>query len=420
MNIRAFGDVLKQRNYALYAAGNTVSLIGTWIQIIAFGWVTWEMTRSPLWLGVVSAAGIIPTLLGGVWGGILADKVDRLRLTLWTQALSLVLTVIMFVLYQTGTLTLLLMVIIKASLSAITALSQPARMALISRLVRPDQLGTAISFSSLTFNLARFIGPALAGVIIAAAGVGITFLANAATFAFMGLMVAMMRLPKGITKPVPLAKSEDKGTRPTGAIAYVMWTSGPLILFTLLTIVVISVRPVSEFFPAIASEQFGLGIEAVATLTSCLAAGSIVGGLWTAGRPISGQSRSVLTSSLLYALSILAFLHTSSLLVGAIVLIIAGMFTAIFAISAQTLIQTGTPDALRGRVLGFWFVLNRAGPDLGALVIGLSTSLIGLHYSLIAGATLCMIVTLSAWIWHSQIKADLEVEATATATAAPK
>lgn len=409
MRFAALGALLSNRNYAIYSAGNAISLIGTWLQAITFGWIAWEMTRSPFWLGVVSAAGLAPTLLAGLAGGVLADRFDRLRLTILTQFASFAITMGLFALYQWDALNVGLLILCKALLSTATALSQPARMALVPQLVGPGLIGPAISFSSMTFNTARFIGPAMAGVVIAAWGAGAAFFINALTFLAMAAAILLLRLPKGMTRPTPRSAAPESLARQLGGgVIYVRNHAGALALFLLLVAVVVTVRPVSDFLPAIVTQVYGRGVEGVAILTSSLAAGSLLGGFWTAGRGLKGLTRATLRACLVYVACIAAFILIPGFWAGCAILVVAGFFTAVFAISAQTLVQASVPDHARGRVMSLWFILSRGGPDLGALAIGLSAVAFGLHATFLAGAALCAGAALWAWARVDRLAAELE------------
>jgi MFS family permease len=302
-----------------------------------------------------------------------------------------------------------LLILFKALLASATALSQPARMALVSQLVGPEMIGPAISFSSMTFNTARFVGPALAGVLIVTLGSGAAFLINALTFLAMAAAILMLRLPKGATRPVRRGgPPESFGRQLGGGLTYLRGHMGAMTLFLLLIAVVVTVRPVADFLPAIVSRIHERGVEGVAILTSSLAAGSLLGGFWTAGRPLAGLTRSSLRACLIYALCVAAFILTPNFWIGCGILTAAGFFTAVFAISAQTLVQASVPDGARGRVMSLWFILTRGGPDLGALILGLSAQHMGLHKTFLTGALLCAAATAWAWTRSGRLAAELE------------
>lgn len=411
MRAAALRALLSNRNYAIYSLGNAISLTGTWIHGIAFSWLVWEMTHSPFWLGVVATAGLAPTLLAGLIGGLLADSMNRLRLTLVTQALSFALTFALFVLYELGALNIALLIGFKVLLATIVAISQPARMALIPSLVGPKQIGPAVSFGSMVFNTARFIGPAIAGFVIATAGIGVAFLVNSLTFVAMGAAILALRLPPDATRPASKRNEERLIQQLSAAGVYVRDHGGALTLFLLLTVVVVAARPVSDFLPAIVTEIHHRGVEGVAILTSSIAAGSLCGGLWMAGRDVQGLTQTVLRSAVVYATCIAGFVLIRDFLIACAIFATAGFFTAVFATAAQTLIQSSVRDEMRGRVMSLWFIISRGGPDLGALLIGISAELAGLQPVFVLGAAACAFVSLLAWGRRRALASALEAPA---------
>ena len=409
MRFAALKALLKNRNYVIYSAGNAVSLTGTWIHGIAFAWLVWQMTHSPFWLGAVATAGLAPTLFAGLIGGVMADRMDRLRLTILTQIISFVLTMGLFILYSLDAINIWLLILFKILLSTAVAISQPARMALIPTLVGPSQVGPAVSFGSLVFNVARFIGPAIAGLIIATAGIGAAFLINSLTFIAMTAAILSLRLPEGFArKPESTKPKESMLAQLKESAAYVRAHGGVLTMFVLLIVAVVFVRPISDFLPAIVTHVHGRGVEGVAIFTSCVAAGSIVGGIWTAGRDVSGLTQSSLRSAAIYAGCIAVFVITPSFLAGCLIFATAGFFASIFTISTQTLIQASVEDDMRGRVMSLFFIISRGGPDLGALLIGIGGELAGLPIVFILGAMGCIVTCGVAWRRRDQLARALE------------
>lgn len=407
--------LLANRNYAIYTAGNTLSLIGTWIQSIAFGWLVWEMTGSPFWLGLIAASGLIPTLFGGLAGGVFADRHDRLKLTALTQILSFLVTFALFVCFRLDVLSLGLLVLFKVLLSGLASFSQPARMALIPSLVGRDQLVQAVSFGSMVFNTARFVGPAIAGVIIAVSDAGWAFLANSISFLAMAGAIALLRFPEK-EKDVAEAAIAPRRSRPgwsdlTGGVAYLRDHPGVRVLFLLLIAVVLFARPISDFFPAMATDIFGRGIEAVATMTSAMALGSLVGGFYAVGRGIAGLARSGLIACAVYTLFLILFLNMPNFWAGCVLLAFVGFCSVLFVTAAQTLIQVRVDDAVRGRVLSLWLILSRAGPDAGALMMGVAAEAAGLVPAFTAGALICLAASLWSLTWLRTLAAPPPAEA---------
>jgi MFS family permease len=408
MRVAAIRALFANRNYAIYISGNIVSLTGTWIQSIAFGWLIWQLTQSVFWVGVMSMVSFVPTLLAGLVGGVMADRMDRFRLTATTQIFSFALTFGFFILYELGWVNLAVAMCFRVLLSISISVSQPARMTIIPTLVEPHQLASAVSFGSMVFNTARFIGPAIAALTIAAFGLGAAFLLNALSFLTMCLALAAIRIDRTALNNRPTKKKASVWTDFGNSFGYVANHGGLGVIFLLAAVTVICVRPISDFLPATVDLIFGKGVESVAILTSSLAGGSILGGVWAAGRDAKGLVTSALLASGAYACCIVAFMWIGNFWLGCGIFALAGFFTVAFMTAAQTLIQTSVDDEMRGRVLSLWFVLSRAGPDIGAFSMGIVASGLGLQVTFTVGALLCIGASLLAWHRRATIAPILE------------
>ncbi|MBC7135140.1 MAG: MFS transporter, partial [Oceanibaculum nanhaiense] len=169
------GRALSHPNYRLYVTGNMASLIGTWMQRIGIGWVAWELTGSSAWLGIVAFADLFPTVVVTAFAGVAVDRIGPMKVAKFAQYLAIAQAVTLAVLTFTGLLDIWMLIGLTAFLGAVTAFYQPARLAMIPMLVPREDLGAAIAINSINFNLARFIGPAIAGGVIAMGGAGWTF-----------------------------------------------------------------------------------------------------------------------------------------------------------------------------------------------------------------------------------------------------
>ncbi len=183
---------LRNSTFAIYSAGNAVSLVGMWMQRIAIGWLTWQLTESGLWLGIVAFADFFPVLLLGLIAGAAADRWDRLRVVKTSQAISMVQATVLFVLTATGHMTIGLLVTLTALQGAVVAFNQPARLALVPSLVSSADLASAIAINAVIFNLARFIGPMFAGLAIVWSGVSAAFAVNAVSY--VAFLVALANI----------------------------------------------------------------------------------------------------------------------------------------------------------------------------------------------------------------------------------
>ncbi|MCR6646079.1 MAG: MFS transporter [Terricaulis sp.] len=400
---------MSNRNYAIYSAGNAISLTGTWIHGIAFAWFAWELTRSAFWLGVLGTVGLAPTLFAGLIGGVLADRIDRLRLTIMTQIMCFLLSMTLFVLFSFNLLNIWLLIIFKVLVAIFVALSQPARMALIPNLVGPKMIGPAVSFGSMVFNSARFIGPAVAGIVISIGGVGPAFLINAFSYLAFAAAIIALKLPPEVMRPAAPAEKASFLQHVGGSFSYLKQHQGALTLFVLMIFVVVFARPISDFLPAIVAKVFNRGVEGVAFLTSSIAAGSLLGGLWMAGRDVKGLTNFMIGGAIAYAVCIIAFVTVTHFWAGCALFATAGFCTSVFATSAQTLVQTSVDDSVRGRIMSLWFIISRGGPDLGAFFMGVGGELIGLQGAFIIGCLICMGMSLWTFTRRKPLAAQLEV-----------
>ncbi|MBL8644464.1 MAG: MFS transporter [Rhodospirillaceae bacterium] len=395
MNIRAIAALLSQRDYALYAAANAVSLTGTWIHRIAIGWLAWEYTHSPLWVGILAASGVIPILIVGPIGGVLADQLDQRKQIAVSQSLAFVLMMVLFVFYEQAWLNIWWLVAFRITLTALVSLSQPARLVLVPSLAGPENMATAISFGALVFNLARFLGPAAAGVLLVGGDFGIAFLVNGFSYLALVLAVLKVRLPEA----PEASPRKRRGLLPEigDSIAYIRGHNGILAMFLLFGVVVIAGRPIAEMIPAFVGAVFSRGVDGLAILTSAMAAGSIAGGLVSTHNRIKGLTRTVVLSTLGYGVCIVLFVWMPVFWMAVGVLSLASVFTVMIGVSAQTLVQTAVEPALRGRVMSLWFILSRGGPSLGALVVGLASEAAGLRLAFSVGGLLCIAAGMYAW-----------------------
>lgn len=404
----AIRQALRNPNYGIYTAGNAASMIGTWTQRVAVGWLTWELTGSGAWLGMMAFADLFPTVLVGPLGGVMADRFDRLRIVRFTQFLSLCQALTLFALTATGAITVELLFALTLFLGTVAGINQPVRMALVPSLVRREDLAPAVAINSIIFNTARFVGPAAAGTLIVSGGTSLAFAANAASFVFFMLTLWRIRLPAAPAPEVRLRNGVfhdvAEGVRYVGAHPGL----GPMML--LLITSCLFVRPVVELLPGFASDVFEAGAMGLALLTSTIGVGAIVGGLWLAGRgDWHGLTQLVLGNTALLPISILLFVATHSLWVAVPALLVAGTSMVVMGVGTQTLIQLSVAGNMRGRVLSLYGLIFRGGPALGALVMGTISDVAGLRWPLAVGGMLALAAWAAAWARRTRMQAALEV-----------
>jgi predicted MFS family arabinose efflux permease len=380
------------RNYRIYASGNAVSLVGIWMQRVAVGWLAWTLAHSGTWLGVMSMAEFFPVVFLSPIAGALADRRDRVGIIRITQIAGSVEATLLAVLVYTDTITIELLFVLTLLLGVFNAVAQPSRLALIPTLVDRAALPSALAINAIIFNSARFLGPAVAGIVIARVSVGAAFAVNAATYVVFLIAMANLRglpaLPVAATQSVLRASAE--------AYVYASRHPGIAPMLLLFTVTTVGTRGFVELFPGFADRVFGRGPQGLSMLTSTVGLGAICGALWMLLRPaIAGLTRLVLVNALVISLAILAFTATDRFVLALPCVFVAGTAMTISGIGAQTLLQAAVDIRMRGRIMALYGMIFRAGPALGAVLMGSLSERFGLRLPLAVGA----LVSCGFWAW---------------------
>jgi MFS family permease len=387
------GRALSHPNYRLYVTGNMASLIGTWMQRIGIGWVAWELTGSSAWLGIVAFADLFPTVVVTAFAGVAVDRIGPMKVAKFAQYLAIAQAVTLAVLTFTGLLDIWMLIGLTAFLGAVTAFYQPARLAMIPMLVPREDLGAAIAINSINFNLARFIGPAIAGGVIAMGGAGWTFATNAVTYFAFLVALLLLKLPEH--------KPREDGNRPLftemgEGYLYAARHAGIGPLLVLVIVTSTSLRAVLELMPAYADGVFQAGAAGLGMLVAATGAGAILSGIWLGLRgSVRGLTRISLWAVFASCIALLGFAATEDLTIGMITMCFAGAALVVNGVGMQTLMQNAVSGEMRGRVMGIYWMIFRGGPALGALALGAASELFGLHWPLAAAC----ILSLVAWGW---------------------
>jgi predicted MFS family arabinose efflux permease len=407
---------LTHRNYRIYASGNAVSLIGVWMQRVAVGWLAWSLTHSGTWLGIISMGEFFPVVFLSPIAGALADRRDRVGIIWMTQIAGSIEASLLAVLVYSETITIELLFGLTLLLGVFNAVAQPSRLALIPTLVDRPALPSALAINAIIFNLARFLGPAVAGIVIAKISVGAAFTVNAATY--IAFLLAMTNL-RGIPA-LPVAATQGVLKASVEAYGYASRHPGIAPMLLLFTITTIGTRGFVELFPGFADRVFGRGPEGLATLTSTVGLGAICGATWMLLRPaIAGLTGLVLGNTLVISLAIFAFTLTDDFLVALPCVFLAGAAMTITGVGAQTLIQAAVDVRMRGRIMALYGMIFRAGPAVGAVLMGSLSERFGLRLPLAVGA----IVSCGFWAWtrfkQKRIAETLEADRPLAAKVAP-
>ncbi len=394
--LKAIWQVLSTPNYRNYTIGNFASQMGMWVQRIAIAWLTWELTKSPVWLGVMAMADFMPNIFLAPLAGAIADRVDRLKAIRLYMCISAAISAAVAILVITDLITIEILLGLVLANGVTMSFNFPVRLSIIHTLVRKESLTTAISVNAIAFNIARIGGPALSGQMIVQLGigfaVGFTVLADL-IFVFMLYLVKIANKNESQKKQRPSTKVWNDIIE---GFKYVSTHPGIGPLLIILAFYSIFGRPFIELFPAFADEIFNQGVNGLATLTSILGLGSIFGSLFLARRSgVIGLTRLLIFNVFLLSISVIGFGSTNLYAVALCCTFIGGIAIVMIGVIEQTLLQSAVDDAMRGRILSFYTLIARGCPSIGALAAGGLAELVGLQLSVISGAILCI----GLWSW---------------------
>ena len=394
-SLSSFGAirVFRNRAYRIYTEGNFVSLIGTWVQRVATGWLAWDLTHSGAWLGAIAAAELLPSIILGPIGGAAADRMDRYKLIMTAQLLMGLQAFILGGVTLAGAVEIWSLFSLSLAHGILQSFNQASRLSLVRSLVIVEDLPAAIAFNSVLWNSARFIGPVIAGLLIVALDIGWAFVVNGVSFlAFCWAMYLLRdQIPRG---GAGAAGSMWRQIR--DGFVYVARHEGIGPLIGLLAIGAVFSRPFAELLPGFADAVFKQGPEGLAMLTSATGIGAVIGGVWLSqsGR-IGGLTRMALHSNFALALALLLLCATDWFWVGLLATGAAGLCMTVNGVANQSLIQHAAAPEMLGRVLSIYGLSFRAGPALGALLMGAASEWFGLQMPVAVGAVVCI----AAWLW---------------------
>jgi MFS family permease len=392
--------LLRNTNYGLYSAGSAVSLTGMWMERIAVGWLTWQLTESGFWLGVVAFADFFPVVVIAPFAGAVADRWDRLMVVKFSQFILLLQAAILFATTASGHITVALIVALTAIHGIVVAFNQPARLALVPSLVPRADLGSAVAVNSVIFNLARFVGPILAGLAIVWSGVATAFFANTLSYIAFLAALARIRLVSKDDDVVPKARPSFLADI-IGGIRYTATHPGIGSLFVLLIAIGVGGRPLTELLPGFADDVFKAGAGGLSILASAVGAGAILGGVWLAYQAHTSDLMAVtLATTLGQAACALLIIATDKLWLAVPAVFGYGFCVGTAGIASQTLVQLASDRAMRGRVMALYGLIFRGGPAIGALGAGALSVQLGLRWPVAIGAMLLA----AAWLWTYLIR----------------
>jgi MFS family permease len=401
-----FGS-LRVRNYRLYFIGQVISVSGSWMQRVAQSWLVLHLTGSGVALGVVSALQFLPMLLIGAWGGVLADRLDKRRVLMLTQAGMGFLALALGVVTLTGLVHLWMVYLLALLLGVITALDNPARQSFVMEMVGRKQLTNAVSLNTAVFTGARVVGPAIAGLLIALVGTGWCFVLNAASFAaVLAALVAMD--PAKLQRP---AVPPRRGGQVVEGLRFVWSRPDVRLPLAMLGVVGTLALNWTVILPVLARNTFHGNAGTYGLLFSMLGLGSLAGALFTASRREPTPSVLLGSVTAFGALMLLAAV-APSLPLEILVLIPMGLAAIAFQTTANSIIQLRSDPQLRGRVMALYAVVFIGTTPIGAPIIGWVTQQYGPRSAMLVGA-LAILATaaVAAWVVRSRHVFDARPQA---------
>ncbi len=361
---------LRERDFRVLWIGNTVSNIGTWMHIVSQSWLMYQLTDSPLYLGLIGLTRAVPLLAFPLLGGVLADRVRRVRVLYVTQTLAMLLAAGLATLTLVGRVQAWHILVFSFLTASVLAFDGPARQALTPDLVSKDNLMSAMSYNNWSFNSAILIGPAIAAALLPVIGVAGSFYLNAVSFGAVLIALALLKVQEGV---VPLGSARQNLTE---GLKYV--GQSPVILALVLMAAVVSLlgRSYGQLMPVFAHDFLGLDASGMSIMYTVAGLGAVVAAslLILLHNP-KGKGRIALGSGLLFAAALAGFALSRSLVTSLALLFAMGFLLIAFSTSVSTLLQQIAPGQLRGRVMSVYTLSWQGLEYLGVMIVGgLATS----------------------------------------------
>jgi len=393
---------LRHRDFRLFWIGMIISVTGTWMQNAAQAWLVYDLTRSPLYLGIVGAIGSAPVLLFALPAGVIADRYSKHKIIFVTQTAAMIQASILALLVYLKVVQVWHVMLLAACLGMVNAFDMPARQAMVMELVTRDDVFNAISLTSSAFNSGRIIGPSVAGLLIAAAGMAGCFFINALSFLPLIVFLAMIHpRPPQRTLEMPMLGNIFGGMR------WVATNRVATVLLIMTAVASLFGMPYATLMPLLAKAIFHTGPRGYGLLLSAPAAGSLMTAVLMAliGHRCRLGVIAVLGSVLFpMALLLLAGAPTYAAAIGVLFFVGVGMMS--FTAVSNTILQKSAPDEMRGRVMGLRVFVHAGMAPLGNLQIGALAQWLGPRLAVTAGAVICLLTALVSWWRAPELRAS--------------
>lgn len=380
---------LRHPNFRLFFTGQVISMIGTWMQTVAQSWLIYRLTGSSVLLGLVAFASQIPVLLVAPIGGHIADRHSRHRIIILTQALSMVMALMLAWLTLSGSVQIWEVFVLSVLLGIVNAFDMPARQSFFVEMVGKDDMINAIALNSSLMSAARMLGPAIAGILVAKVGEGWCFFINGISYVAVIAGLLMMRLEPFVPHAAEAASPWENIRE---GFAYVSRTSPIFVLLTCVGVMSFAGLPFTVLMPIFAAEILHTGSQGFGALMSCVGLGSMSGSLLLASRGgLNGLTRWLTIGGFVFPTALCGFAFSKSLPLSCLLLFIAGFALMIQLGSSNTLVQSMAPDRYRGRVMGVYSMMLVGVSPLGAMAAGFEGSRFGAPATIALGALACLV-----------------------------
>lgn len=383
---------LRSRNFRLFWIGQLVSIIGTSVQVVAEGWLVYNITNSTFWLGMVGLLGLLPVLPVSLVGGLLIDRVPRRKLILVTQTGLMLQAAVFGLLAYSGHLVLWHIIVLYFVFGSLLAIDNPARRAFLVELVPAEDLANAVALNATVFNMSSLIGYALAGFMLAAWGASITMLFNAATYLAPITMLLLIRVADTRAEAVPV--NGDKKSLQAALLEggrELLHKPELLAIIVLMAVVGGMANPVFGLMAAFSKEVMGVGTVGLGILMAAGALGSVIGTFVVASLGHHQRGKTLTLVAVLLPLIVAVFALVRTLWLSCLILVLIGIALLIVQSLAITLVQLHIADRVRGRVMSIYSLLQAGADTAGNVVVGTLAVWIGLPFALLAGAGLALV-----------------------------
>ncbi len=384
-----FFRAFHHRNYRLFYAGQGISLIGTWMQQVATGWLVYRMTNSPFLLGMVGFLGNAPSLVLAPVAGVLADRWSRHKLMFAVQGLAMVQALALAVLVLTDRITVPWILVLSTVLGVVNAFDLPVRQAFVLDMIDDrDDLSNAIALNSSMVNGSRLIGPSLAGILIGLVGEGICFLANGLSYIAVIAALAAMRI-----RPQTIENGERSMVQHLKEGIKYAWEFKPIRdILILMSVVSLMAMPYIVLMPIFARDVLKSGPHTLGFLMAAVGVGALVGaGIMASRKSVRGLIRFIPLAAGIFGAGLVAFSFSRLLSLSLVLMAVSGVGMMLHMNSANTVLQTIADEDKRGRIMSFYTVAFRGSLPFGSLMAGSFAALVGAPYTLMIGGLCCIL-----------------------------